>query len=170
MSANHLTHIRGRFWQMLFTEWAAALLAPARSPEGRFHYNGQAALYLSETPKGCFIASKRYMTERDPDRAIYPLFVTSNKIIDLRDPAACAYYKIDTTHRAAQWQDIRATSARSPTWDLSDKVRKSGIDGILYASRTQPKLTHLTLFSWNSSDGTTVKPDGEPQTLQNGTK
>jgi len=145
---------------MLFTEWAGALTAPARSPEGRSHYNGQHALYLSETPEGCEVASRRYMQPNDPPRATYPLHVISDRIIDLRDPEATAHFGIDTTHRAANWQEIRATGAPSPTWDISDRVRALDLHGMLYASRTQPGMTHLTLFNWGR-DGAKVTPDGD---------
>lgn len=147
---------------MLFTQWADAKLAPARSPEGRSHYNGQPALYLSETPDGCIVASKRYIQPDDAARAIYPIHVRTDRVIDLRDPAATRYFDIDTTHRAANWQEIRATGAESPTWAISDRVRKLGLHGMLYASRSDPSMTHLTLFNWNSTKGATVEAAGKP--------
>lgn len=158
--ARHLTRIDRVFWRMMFTDWVNAVLLPARSPEGRFHYNGQPALYLSETPEGCVVASKRYIRASDPPRRIYPLRVTSGRIVDLRDGAATTHYNIDVTHRAAHWQKIRATGAPSPTWTISDRVRALNLDGILYASRSHPGMTHLTLFTWNNDGNTTVTPNG----------
>lgn len=158
----HLTSIDGVYWRMLFTDWADAVLAPARSPEGRSHYNGQRALYLSATPEGCVTASKRYMSVGDAKRAIYPIRVTSDKIIDLRDPDATAHFDIDVTHRAAEWQSIRAKGLRSPTWDISDRVRDLGFHGMLYASRSDPAKTHLTIFGWNAPSLATLRPEGAP--------
>ncbi len=162
MSA-HLMSIDGVFWRMMFTDWADAVLAPARSPEGRSHYNGQPALYLSATPEGCVVASKRYMSADDPERAIYPIHVVSDRIIDLRDPVATAYHDIDVTHRAAEWQSIRAKGLRSPTWDISDRVRDLGFHGMLYASRSDPSKTHLTLFNWNTDTGAKTTASGPDQ-------
>ena len=68
---------------MLFTNWATDVIAPARSPEGRSHYNGQAALYLSETHQGCIIATARYIGNDDAPRALYPLHVQSGQIIEM---------------------------------------------------------------------------------------
>ena len=158
----HLTSIDGVYWRMLFTDWADAVLAPARSPEGRSHYNSQRALYLSATPEGCVTASKRYMSLGDPERAIYPIHVKSDKIIDLRAPDATAHFDIDVTHRAAEWQSIRANGLRSPTWDISDRVRDLGFHGMLYASRSDPSKTHLTMFDWNGPNGATLKAAGDP--------
>lgn len=160
MHAPHLTSLDERFWRMMFVAWAGDLLAPAQNPEGRFHYDGQRALYLSASPEGCIAASKRYVTHQDPERAIYPIRVKSNRLVDLRDPAAVAHFGIDVTHRAAEWQDIRASGMRSPTWDISDRVRALELQGMLYASRTDPTKTHLTLFDWNSDTGAIVSPDG----------
>jgi len=158
----HLTAVNGTFYRMLFIEWADQLLAPARSPEGRSHYNGQLALYLSGTPEGCTIASRRYVKEGDPERAIYPLHVKAAKILDLRDPDATAFYNIDTTHRATDWLPYRAAGESSPTWGISDQIRALGLDGMLYASRSKPSLTHLTLFNWNSAERAQVRANGAP--------
>ena len=143
----------------MFAHDAAHILRPAQAPEGRSHYDGQRALYLSASPEGCVIAVRRYMRLDDPARAIFPLRVRSDRIIDLRDKAATAHFEIDTTHRAAEWQASRAAGQRAPTWDISDAVRALGLGGMLYASRTDPTKTHLTLFHWSAA---TVTADGPP--------
>lgn len=63
------------------------------------------------------------MTTEDPERSLFPLRVQSDRIIDLRDPLAFKLYDNDVPHRAAHWQKIRAQGLRSPTWDISDRVR-----------------------------------------------
>ena len=129
------------------------ILGPARAPEGRSHRNGQRALYLSLTPEGCIVATRRYKTDATPEQGIFPLQVSNARVVDLRDRTATESLGIDTTHRALEWQDLRAKGLPSPTWDLADRVRVLGLDGMLYASRSDPAKTHLTLFRWNE-DGT----------------
>jgi len=161
--AAHLTTLNEVFYRMLFVAWAGDLCAPARSPEGRSHYDGQKALYLSGSPEGCEIASRRYVKSDDPERAIYPIHVISDKIIDLRDAKATAYYQIDTTHRATDWLPYRDVGKASPTWQISDRARALGLHGMLYASRSKPSLTHLTIFAWNDpAGGAILTPGGDP--------
>ncbi len=162
MIPNGARSLTGRFWRMKFVTDAEDVLAPAGMPEGRSHYEGQKALYLSETPEGCVIASRRYFKPDDPPRALFPLRVVDAVVVDLRDKEAVAALGIDTTHRAATWQDWRARGERPPTWDLSDRVRKLGLDGMLYASRSDPSKTHLTLFRWNDGRAK-VDRDGDPK-------
>ena len=147
--AGHRLPLDGTFYRMKALSDAGDVLGPARAPEGRFHRDGQRALYLSATPEGCRIATARYTTATTPPRAIFPLRVTGATVVDLRDRAATDALGIDTTHRAVEWQSLRARGLPSPTWDIADRVRALGLDGMLYASRSQPDLTHLTLFRWN---------------------
>ena len=155
--------LTGRFFRMKFCHEADDALGPARAAEGRSHYGGQPALYLSETERGTVIATARYVRDDDPPRAMFPLWVEGARVVDLRDATATAELEIDTTHRAAEWQDIRAKGLPSPTWAISDRVRELGLDGMLYASRSQPDLTHLTLFRWNVPGAAQVRQDGPPQ-------
>ncbi len=110
--------------------------APARHVEGRFHHDGQSAVYTSLTQEGATVAIARYVTEGDPDRLIVPLRVTADRILDVRgDPAA-----------SVVWQATRATGAGAPTWLLSDAARTAGAQGMLYSSRSRPDLSHLVVF------------------------
>jgi hypothetical protein len=152
--------IRGLFYRLLPA--GANPLAPARHPKGRSHYGGQPALYLSESPEGCRVAVRRYRTPDDPVRVIVPLSVTAH-VFDLRDAVAAHAYGIDPERRTIEWQPIVAAGSRSPTWDISDRVRELALDGMLYASRSQPDLTHLTLFRWNDLGGATVARAGPNQ-------
>jgi hypothetical protein len=156
----HLTRVNAVFWRMTFVIEAERAMDRVRSPEGRSHHDGQRALYLSETPEGCVVAVRRYMRPDDPPRVFHALRVRSDRIVDLRDAAACAHFGIDVTHRAAEWQNDRAAGRPASTWAISDRVRDLGQHGMLYASRSQPGMTHLTLFSWNDSGGTKVQRDG----------
>ena len=79
---------------------------------------------------------------------------------------------IAASDRMQLGQAIRARGLPSPTWDIADRVRALGLDGMLYASRSDPRLTHLTLFDWNSPgafarvtrDGPPFDPDEVPPT------
>ncbi|MDX8347222.1 RES family NAD+ phosphorylase [Cognatiyoonia sp. IB215446] len=151
MSDQHLLTLTGIYYRMKAAAEAARILAPAHAPEGRFHRDGQRALYLSDTPQGCVVATARYTDANTPSRGIFPLRVCDARVVDLRDDVATAALGIDTTHRAIEWQNLRAKGVPSPTWDLADRVRDLGLDGMLYASRTDPTKTHLTLFRWNEA-------------------
>lgn len=160
--SSHVTQLHDCFFRMKFVQDADDILGSARAPEGRFHYGDQLALYLSATPEGCVVATRAYMSPGDPPRAIYPLLVQSDAIVDLRDPVATRHFGIDTTHRAENWQSARANGDPAPTWQISDRVRALGFHGMFYASRTDPRKTHLTLFRWNCDDGALVSANGEP--------
>lgn len=123
-------------WRILFRDQAAAPTAAARAPEGRFNHSGQTAHYSSLTPEGAAVAIRRYVARGDPPRAILPLRITRARAIDLRGRADASVV----------WQDIRAGGAPSPTRAFSDAARASGAQGLLYASRSRPKLTHFVLF------------------------
>ncbi len=159
----HSQILDGIFYRMKALAEAKDVLSPAHAPEGRSHRDGQRALYLSETPEGCRIATARYTDGTTPIRGIFPLLVADARVVDLRDKAATTALGIDVTHRAAEWQKIRARGLPSPTWEIADRVRKLGLDGMLYASRSDPSKTHLTLFSWNEpGTNSTVERAGAP--------
>jgi len=148
--------ISGTFYRMKFKNEAANLLRPAHSPEGRWHHDGQTALYLSETPEGTHIASRMYMRPNDPEREVYPLTVTNARVLNLRNEAALQHHNIDTREKHSMWHEVRAQGKPSPTWAISDAIRALGFDGMLCPSRSRPDLTHLTLFRWNIEDAPEV--------------
>ena len=159
---SHVTQLDDLYYRMKFVAEADDLLGPARAPEGRFHAPGQKALYLSSTPGGCLIASQAYFRNGDGPRATYPIHVASDAILDLRDSAATAFFEVDVSQRPINWRAYRANGERPPTWDISDRVRHLGLHGMLYRSRTQPELTHLTLFAWNVPGAATLTTTGKP--------
>ena len=159
----HVTQVTGSFFRMKFLAEAHDILGPARAPYGRSHQPGQKTLYLSGSPEGTVIASRVYMKPDDPPRAIFPLRVENARILDLRDTAATRHYGIDTRLRTLNWQDYRDRGAHSPTWTIGDRIRALGIDGMIYASRSDPENTHhLTLFRWNTPGAPSVRTDGPP--------
>ena len=155
--------LSGLFWRVKYRHEAGDILGPARAPEGRWHAGGQRALYLSATPRGAVLGTRIYLRPGDPERAIYPLRVSGARVVDLRDAGATARFGIDTTRRTIDWQAFRARGEPAPTWAISDRVREIGLDGMIYASRAEPALTHLTLFRWNEdAESARVEPAGEP--------
>ncbi len=126
----------GQVWRTIFAG-ADDATRPVASTEGRFHHDGQTAIYTSLTAEGCRVAIKRYVGSNEPPRIIVPLDVRLTKVVDLRGRA-----ELSTV-----WQDIRATGAPAPTWAYSDAARASGAQGLLYSSRSRPDLTHLVVFS-----------------------
>ncbi|MEL6837936.1 MAG: RES family NAD+ phosphorylase [Pseudomonadota bacterium] len=168
MSEQYVLTLNCIYYRMKALCEAADILEPAHAAEGRSHREGQRALYLSATPGGCVVATARYTDDQTPERGIFPLRVTDARVVDLRDEGATAAFEIDTTHRAMEWQSVRAQGLHSPTWDLADRVRALGLDGMLYASRTDPQKTHLTLFRWNEDNTKAqVRQAGPPILCQN---
>ncbi len=159
---NHTLTLSGIYYRMKFLHEVGDILNQVRSPQGRSHYGGQRALYLSETPEGCRIATLIYRKADDPARGIFPLSVEGGEVVDLRNPDAVAALGIDRTHRQANWQEFRAQGLPSPTWEISDRVRELGLDGMIYESRSQPDLAHLTLFRWNETGGPKIRRVGDP--------
>lgn len=141
----------GIAWHMVAA--GADPLRPASAPEGRFHHSGQAALYCSLTVDGTVVAMQRYLRPGDPLRMVVPLTVQAVQLADLRhNPKA-----------SVVWQDIRASGAAAPTWAFSDRAREAGAQGMLYASRSRPDLTHLVLF-----DLSVIIEAGAPQPVPDG--
>lgn len=130
-----MTSFTGSAYRLVFTDQDALL--PVRSPEGRFHHSGQFAIYTSLTPEGCGVAIKRYLGDNEAPRHIVPLWVTLDRVADLRGQTAASVV----------WQDDRARGQIPSTWRLSDAARADGAQGMLYSSRSRPDLTHLVVFT-----------------------
>lgn len=134
-----LTPFSGIVWRIMFANQSEQSCEPVDSPIGRFHHGEQVALYTSCTEEGASVAIKRYIKPNDPERIIVPLQVNADRIYDIRNT--------DFSSRASiVWQDCVEKGKPAPTWSYSDTARKAGAQGILYASRSRPDLTHLVLF------------------------
>ncbi|WP_282021516.1 RES family NAD+ phosphorylase [Ruegeria faecimaris] len=139
----------GPIWRILFLSQIDAPLAPARAPEGRFHYAGQFALYSSLSAEGAEIAIKRYVCPSDPPRILQKCRITGARLVDLRG----------RSEASVVWQDTHEKEGASPTWLFSDDARAKGADGLLYSSRSRPELSHAVLFSTSPE---VVCLDGDP--------
>jgi RES domain-containing protein len=142
--------IAGTFYRIIDSARAGDILAPARSFEGRFHHDGQKALYLSQTVEGTHVAMARYKNAATPEQTALPLTLKNAHVLDLRDSAQCGRFHINPSNMNVVWQDLPRPS---PTWAISDAARAAGADGLLYPSRSRPDLTHLVLFFWNTPTG-----------------
>ena len=157
-----LNSISGRFWRSTFIGNESKIFEPASAPNGRWHHDGQRALYLSASPEGCRIALKVYQNSDDPDRGIFRVRVENAKIADLRRPEIRRALRTTLPEVHAFWADLMANGQTSPTWAISDALRKMGADRLLTPSRSRPDLTHLTLFNWNNTGGPSLARCGEP--------
>lgn len=129
----------GLVWRIMFAEQLEQICAPVGSPVGRFHHSEQVALYTSCTEEGASVAIKRYLNSDDPERIIVPLQVDADCIYDIRKTSFSSQASI-------VWQGFVEKGEPAPTWEYSNAARKSGAQGMLYASRSRPDLTHLVLF------------------------
>ncbi|MGR3662917.1 MAG: RES family NAD+ phosphorylase [Paracoccaceae bacterium] len=151
-----------RFYRIVFEENLANVLAPVRNPEGRFHHGGQAALYTSATPEGARLALGYYAKPADPPRLIVELNVVDADLFDLRDANACAAHSISYSNATVRWQNERAEEKPATPWQISDIVRKTGADGMIYPSSTRAEVFHMVLFRWNEMGGAMVRQVGLP--------
>lgn len=138
-------------------------LAPVSNPEGRFHHSNQTALYASATFEGAVVATMTYVRAGDPTRTVFGLEVSGGRLVDLTAPDATTQLGIDVTVANRRWQDDRAAGRAPATWVLSDALRRNGADGMIYASRKRPDLSHLVLFRWNMPGAPQLVLSGPPR-------
>ncbi len=156
------TAIAGTFWRSVFTSDVGRILQGAKSPEGRYHHDGQKALYLSPSPEYSRIAIDTYLRPDDPPRLIVPLALTNASLADLREPKVQRALGLNGTEASVPWQPQRAFGQPATAWIASDAARGAGADGIIYAARTDPARWHIVLFQWNQSDGPQLRQIGPP--------
>ncbi|WP_353472836.1 RES family NAD+ phosphorylase [Salipiger sp. H15] len=142
--------IGGRFYRIVTEDRRASALAPALSPEGRFHHGGQPTLYVSSRPDWAEHAIKAYVKAGDAPRVICELEIAAARVLDLRDAAQCADWGADPALAAVPWLPERAEGRPASTWRVSDLARDGGADGMIYTARSAPGRWHLVLFDWLS--------------------
>jgi RES domain-containing protein len=157
-----MTAQAGLFYRIVFSDSLADVLNPVRNPEGRFHNDGEPALYTSCTPEGARQALGYYARADDPPRSNVELEVTGAKLFDMRDRTARDALSLKYADASVRWQDERAAGLPATTWRISNAVRESGADGMYYPSSTKPDVFHMVLFRWNSFGGAEVRINGKP--------
>ena len=130
------TGFDGPVWRLVQEPLLNMPLAPARAPEGRFHYDAQLAVYASLSPEGAEIAIKRYVTD-GVARVLVTARLTAERVADVRDDPAASVI----------WQDVRGQGLPAPTWAYSDAARAGGAQAMLYTSRSRPDLSHVVVFN-----------------------
>lgn len=143
----------GSFHRILFEADRQRCLERVPSGQGRFHHDGQPALYMSPHPDWAWLAVAPYVRDGDPPRIAVPLALTGAALADLRDPAACRALGVDPADAAADWRGQLGRGERPVSWRASDAVRDAGADGMIYPSRTAPERWHIVLFRWNHAGG-----------------
>ena len=154
--------LSGRFFRIVPAARVDLILDGATAPEGRFHHDGQAALYLSPTPEAAGHAIAPYLGPYDPPRVVVPLRIRGARLADLRDPATCAALGLTGAEAAVPWLPERAAGLAATTWRASDAVRAAGYDGMIYTARSAPARWHVVLFRWNQPGAAQVGRDGPP--------
>lgn len=119
---------------------------------GRYSRADEPTLYLSSSPEGVEAAMQAHRTGDDDDRLTLAIAVTANRIVDLRDVAACAAIGLDRDRAFAPWQAVVKAGGEAPSWAVADQLRAMGTNGLIDPSRTAPGLWHLVLFAWNEPD------------------
>ena len=138
----------GLFYRIVPAHRADQALAPAVCPEGRFHHSGQPTPCVSSRPDWAEHALKTHVRDGDPPRVICELRLTGTRVIDLRRPDHCTAFGIDPGLAAVPWLPERAEGLPASTWEVSDRARASGADGMIYTARSEPSRRHLVLFHW----------------------
>jgi len=158
-----LNVVQGRFYRAVIADrMGSALEPPGPESAGRYHRPGQPALYLSASPEWATIAVSGYMREDGLKRLILPVEVGEARVVDQRDPAACAALGIDCAASSLPWRPALQRGEEPSSWRNSDAARAAGADGLIDRSRHIPGGWHLALFCWNGLGGPSVSICGEP--------
>jgi RES domain-containing protein len=156
------TVTNGQFWRVVFASQVAEVLRGAHSPEGRYHHDGQRALYISQSPDYARIAVDAYLKPDDPPRLIVPLALSDALLLDVRDPLVQRQLGLKGPEANTLWQPERAKGLPATSWIASDAVRNAGADGMIYGARSDPTRWHIVLFRWNAADGAQIRQSGPP--------
>ena len=162
-----LQPVSGRFYRIIFASDRDAPLRGAHSPEGRFHHDGESALYMSPSLQAAAFAVASYLRPNDPPRLIQPLIVQNARVLDLRRAEVIRHLYLQGDEASIPWQPQRAIGLPATTWQASDAARTAGADGMIYTARTEPTRWHLVLFRWNTN-GPILAPDGPAELFSSG--
>jgi len=153
----HLIPVSGVFYRLVFSTTRNAPITAAKTPQGRFHYNGQPALYMSPTKEWAAKALKVYVRPDDPPREFISLNVTGAKILDLREASVRQAFQISLPDVRAHWREETANGSPGSSWKVSDRARELKADGLFYPSRTELARWNLVLFRWNKAGAPSVE-------------
>ncbi len=152
----------GRLWRILFADRQTEALGAARHPEGRFHHDGQRALYASPTTEAAAVAIDSYYRPDDPPRVIVPLWLEGARLLNFRASATSTDLGLSGDEPTVNWRVDRAAGQPARSWLASDAARAAGADGIIYYSRKAAPLWHVALLRWNDGK-VSLRNDGPAQ-------
>ena len=118
----------------------------ARAPEGRFHHDGQTALYASLSPQGAGVALDYYLRADDDPRTMTELHLQSDRIIDATDPEIAQLIGFEISDTIVRWQNDRKVNLIPKTWKVSDTLRGIDADGMIFRSNQRPNLQNIVFF------------------------
>lgn len=121
---------------------------------GRFNRPGERTLYMSGSPAAVAAAMARYA---EAARSVVRLAVVADRLVDLRDPAACAALGINTSRAKEDWLAALDQGEEPASWPVADGARALGAQGMVDGSRRLPGAWHLVLFRWNEAGGARVE-------------
>lgn len=148
--------VTGLFHRAVDSTHRAAALSGSRLP-GRYSAAGQPTLYLSSSPEGVAAAMVAHGGARG-DLIVMQFSVHAEGIVDLRDPEALLAAGVDLQDAVAPWQDVAAGGGVPRSWEVRRQLQGLGAQGLVDPSRTQPGLSHLVLFRWNTEGAARVVP------------
>jgi RES domain-containing protein len=158
-----LLTVSGPFFRAVLAERLQSALAPPDAASaGRYHRLGQPALYMSPSSEWATIAVSGYIREDRRPRVILPLMISSARVFDQRDEAACRRLGIDRDLSNQPWRPVLAAGGEPASWRNADAARAAGADGIVDRSRLIPGGWHVNLFRWNDLGGPSVEICGDP--------
>jgi hypothetical protein len=99
-----LASVAGTFFRITVADRSEDLLRGALSPEGRYHHDGEPALYLSPRAEWAQMAVETYVRTGDPQRIVHRLLVGTAHVVDTRDGALCRKLGIEPSDSATPWQ------------------------------------------------------------------
>jgi hypothetical protein len=155
--------LSGQFWRAIAADWIDRVLdAPGPDSAGRYHRQGQSALYITPHADWATIAIGRYLLADGIARMVVPLELDGAMMFDQRDPAACVALGIDPAQSQVRWNDELSAGRNPPSWAASDAARASGAQGIIDGSRGIAGGWHACLFTWNVPGAPQVRVAGDP--------
>lgn len=163
MNHHALLPVEGIFYRAVLSVNAHAVLAPpGPQSAGRYHRQGQPALYMSPFPEWSIIAVSGYMREDGLARVLIPLRLTGAWLVDQRDKAKCDQLGIVPDAANDSWRTALQQGRTPGSWQNADKARATGADGIIDCSRFIPGGWHVCLFGWNAQSTARVAVCGKP--------
>ena len=154
--------LSGQFYRVIFARDLPNVLQGIRHPEGRFHHDGQPAIYMSPSPETAAIAVATYIRPGDPARITVPLGLDGANMLDFRRPDVEKSLGLTGGETSVTWQDQRAVGLPATSWLASDAARDAGADGMIYPSRKEPSRWHIVLFRWNRKNAPELSQSALP--------